>query len=278
MLSLNLSLAPFHLGRHRQTLREHTREQLRQKLEGKEDPDLNWVWTDGNSVNPQCWAYGWELSGFSVSETTGQTITLITPKHGITCAHSPPEVGATATFIGNDGNPVVGTIASFESVTVSGASSPVLDLLLVTFQEEFPATVVPFPVLPTDYATRGELAQKSGDKVAGAEALFYRANSMKMNVKLVCVWLLGSGFPSLNPAGRTWQMPPDFTEPTVTAGDSGSPAWLVINGRPVFIFSTWLNDPNGPLPSFPGRLQRLQELVAPYTLETVSLADFPITL
>lgn len=251
-------------------LRNRTWLDMDRILVGKTDTNTQWQWFDGATVNTNCWVWPLDFSGISMIEGSGQTITLVTRRHGITCAHSIPSIGSETIFVGND---LIRYTNWVQLLTNCPFTS---DLTVVQFSNDFPQVVRPFPLLPTDYAAWGDLGRSAGP--LAAEAVWYRPNTGRMNVRMIWSWLteLGaSGLPSLFTWAAFPWVSPIFTEPA-TAGDSGSPAFLIINGAPVFLFAAQSDDPLGPLVSFGGRSEWIQAVCGTnYPLSFVSLSRYP---
>lgn len=247
------------------TLRNQSRIQMDHLVSGRSDTSTQWEWFTGSGVNSNCWVKPLDFSGISMLEATGQTISLVTRKHGITCAHSTPGIGSETMFVGSDGSLCTNWVSSIQ------ISSN--DLCVVTFSNDFPNSVKPFSILPTNYLAYGDLGWTLTPVVA--EALYYRANTHRMDVRMVFQWNATGGLVSLMDIYLGWQ-PPVFNEPVVTSGDSGSPAFLILDSAPVFLFATHLDAPLGPMVSYPGRLEWIQAVCGTnYPLAIMDLTRYP---
>jgi hypothetical protein len=223
------------------------------RASGRTDTHVNWNFGTIFRPNPKCWLYGVQFSGWAQATAPSQqerNVVLVTPKHGLTCAHafgSPP--GTPVVMLGTNGLKYTNTIAS----TIGGLS----DLLLVIFASEWPAAVTPWRVLSTNDIAVLDLSQ--------VHALWYRNNTQKMNT-------CGRTF-SVSDHG--WIGEPvtgiPFFEPTATGGDSGSPVFLLHENRPILLWLVHTSDLGGPFVSKPVCFEWLSAKVAPYRLSTARL-------
>jgi hypothetical protein len=183
--------------------------------------------------NPNCWAASLDMTCMSPWNSTGVTqyaCTLITPRHVIMAKHVPIAVGATVRFVAADNTVVTRTVTArwLQSTTITGLYD---DLAIGLLDDDVPATISFAKCLPPDWET-----------------------------------YFGSGYPIVNNLYRQSWLPIIFTDkdeqaliaesssiihtiglnpPTISSrlpyyeiwipGDSGSPAFFVINGELVIL-------------------------------------------
>lgn len=244
---------------------EPTRE-LDQLAQGKTIDQ--WQWFDGTAVNSNCWVRPLDFSGISMIEQSGQTITLVTPKHGITCKHSIGFVGSETVFFDRNFLPVTNWISAIDNDPQEE------DISVVTFTNDFPSTISPFQILPTNFPEYPTLTWSAN--TTPAEALQYRANTGRMDIRMVAFWFFSGDLCDLEalPQATNW-VQPIFTEGTLTDGDSGSPAFLMVDGAPVFLFATHTADPAGPFVSLTNKVAWIQSICGTnYPLGFVSLSRY----
>jgi hypothetical protein len=220
---------------------------------GRTNTNLNWNFGTIFNPNPKCWLYGVQFSGWAQATPPSRqerNVVLLTPKHGLTCAHafgSPP--GTPVVMLGTNGLKYTNAIAS----TIGGLS----DLLLVVFTNDWPAAVSAWRVLTTNDAAALELPK--------LHTVWYRNNSQKMNA-------CGRTF-STGEHGRIREPIPGipFFEPLATGGDSGSPVFLLHDNRPILLWLVHTSDLGGPFVSNPACFEWLSAKVSPYRLSTARL-------
>jgi hypothetical protein len=234
----------------------------------KNDTNTQWVWWDFStrSLNPDCWAAPIDFSGISVEEESGQTLTMVTRRHAMTCAHSPPWTGSAAVWAARDGVLVTNWVAS----VFSGSN----DVCVVTLSNDMPDSVCSFPILPADFTNYLRLDFIVGTRwfssnTLNLETICYRPNTGKMNQKTVH----NVTGPYLGVTPPSWTHSSIFSEDFVTGGDSGGPVFMAIDGYACLLYCTFFPG-NGPWVSLPDNLNQITNAIGT-NLTVVNLQRFP---
>ncbi|QJE94557.1 RCC1 domain-containing protein [Luteolibacter luteus] len=196
----------------------------------------------GNAIyarNTNCWAHGLasQMSCISPWNSAGGDLragVAITRRHVLNAAHFPLNVGDTIRFVTASNAVVTRTIVSRVIHPNYVPVGVYLDFAVYTLNADLPPEIVPCKILPASFADKlGPLGVWS----VPALALDQEEKALAMN------W--GGFVTQPNPSGglRTWA---SFTKPTlpvfraaffedVVVGDSGNPAFLVVNDSLVLV-------------------------------------------
>ena len=218
--------------------------------------------------NSGCWAADLDLSATSVKTVGGSVpsgvVNAVTPHHAIGVWHySPtaPAVGSTIFFCGNDNS----TISRTVSHRLNIGDLYGWDLFVVRFSEPLPPAITPYKTLPAgwqNYAPEGMTWEPS---VGALETpvgnwpvvvtshyrwdsswpfqrngrFVYIYNGRKIRLSPTPSWMNPLGQPSSSFIPATTE-PLSFSDYTgipsgIRGGDSGGPAFIVINGAPVLM-------------------------------------------
>lgn len=189
--------------------------------------------------NTQCWAYGLAqpMTCISPWNNLGQgqmAGVAITRRHVLNAAHFPFEVGTVIRFVTADNTVVERTVAGRAIHPAFHPDPPYPDLAVYTLDQDLPSSITPCEILPPDYATwLGPL----GNWQPPVLALDQEENAVVMDFRVVRQ--SGDGT-------KTWA---EMTKPTlpaerahfhkiVTTGDSGNPAFLVLDNR-LLLLTVW---------------------------------------
>jgi hypothetical protein len=171
--------------------------------------------------NGDCWANGIDLSCASPWNTTGgsqRAGTLVSPRHLVFCQHANffPQVGATIFFVSASGVVITRQLQAIQPV--GGGPDIVVGLL----DSDVDNGVGFAKVLPTNYASY----LPSIDFFSTVPSMFLNQNE---RASIAGIRVLSSIY------ATTFSS--DYADyfGTVVAGDSGNPAFLVIEGEPVLL-------------------------------------------
>lgn len=197
-----------------------------------------------------CWAADIDLTCLSPwnnragSQRAG---TAITPRHIINAAHFELQVGDTVRFV-TTGNQVVNR-------TITGKArhpdyQPYFpDLTVYTLDSALPETITPCAVLPADWSDYLKQVSKGRPP---ALCLDQEEKALVTDVSVMDSWI-------------QFRVPSDsqrlaFYE-TKIGGDSGNPAFLIINGEPVLL-TVWTNGGAGGGTFIPPQISALNAMIA----------------
>ena len=229
--------------------------------------------------NPNCWAASLDLTCISPWNSTGggtRAGTLISPRHVLFCEHLDfhPTVGATIRFIAADNTVETRTItalATHPDYTPNYQYTPHFpDITIGVLDSDVPNTISFAKVLPQNW---GEYFPSVGAPVAG---LTIPSLVLDQEEKaLVADWRSSS---MLNyfalPVNAQRQI---FFE-TIISGDSGNPAFLIINDELV-VLNTWTFGGAGSgtnlVPHKDAINTMMTSLGGGYQLAEVDLSGFP---
>jgi hypothetical protein len=186
--------------------------------------------------NSDCWASSLDLtciSPWNSNASNRKAGTLVTPRHIINSAHYEFPVGTVVRFITSDNQIVERTILSRKRHPEYNRLSHLPDLTIYTLDSDLPASITPCKVLPSNWQnyiseenltdTRiPALCLDQQEKALIGEFFLYTLYESNASIQL--------------------QYPVDsnrntFSE-TIISGDSGNPAFLIVNGELVF-FTVW---------------------------------------
>ena len=187
----------------------------------------HWAWNGASAVDITC-VSPWNDAYNSRNNLTTNVKagTLITPRHMINAAHYPLSVGDKVRFIDNDDNVVVATIAG--AVThpdYTGSSSNYAhDFRVYTFTEDVPSAIKPCLCMPSDWVGYLPTLPKTQTPV------FLTDQNERTVIHQMWFNSKSSSF------GYANQLSPwgDFSKSFI-AGDSGSPAFTIVNGECVLL-------------------------------------------
>lgn len=257
------------------------------------------------SKNSACWAAGIDLSATSVKTTGGNVpsgvVNAITPHHAIGSWHySPtaPNVGSTVFFCGNDNTTVSRTVS--HRIDVGDVYG--WDLFVIRFSEPLPPSISPYKTLPSawsNYAPEGmiftplESPRGNWPVIVTSHYRWDAAWPLQRNGRFVYIY---NGSRILTPFGTSWMNPlglpsvgfvpaeagalsfPDYTgiPSGIRGGDSGGPAFIVINGQPVLMCLLQTATSGKFLPAARSDIQTALDTLGPggQTFSTVDLSEF----
>lgn len=179
--------------------------------------------------NVNCWCYDIDdITCISPWNSTGgaqRAGTLITPRHIIFAAHYPIEVGATVRFVDKNNNVINRTMVARKTHPSYTPYFP--DLTVGVLDEDVPPEIHFAKVLPNNWMDR----LPTGVNRVPSLTLDQQEKALITDVDSITPW-------------RTNFIPPDinsqrylFYEPKIS-GDSGNPAFLIINEELV-ILTVW---------------------------------------
>ncbi len=167
---------------------------------------------------------GWPLIGWGdqVFYTHGET--LISPRHYLTAAHLPDVNGSKIGFLDPNGNQVIRTV-------VNNYTIPNTDINIGVLDSDVPNTITHYPIMNS--ATLKNLIQKTDPNpnldvpiVDFNQDSFALVHSM---YSLVDRWISHHPYAS-GPRSS-------FSKPNIRSGDSGSPAFIIIDNQPVLLLT-----------------------------------------
>lgn len=225
------------------SLREHTETAVDALLAGKTASTALAIFSTQDHAggtytrNTSCWASGVDLTPISPWNSSGgahNAGTLISPRHVLFASHYLPAAGSTIRFIKADNTVVTRTITAMQSLSDSQAYYP--DLTVGVLNSDVPAgidyarvlpdtwasylptlAVRPVPALSTDQEEKLTVREMTSLSVAPGNRVFFATPA--------------------DPQRRA------FYE-DVVAGDSGNPAFLLVNNKLVLV-TVWTGGGGG---------------------------------
>lgn len=178
---------------------------------------------DNSQYNSSCWAADIDLTCVSRHKPTA---TLITPRHAICAEHY--KTGNSITFIGSDNSIVTRTVIGRKNVGPSNASDGyATDLHIMTLNADIPETLQFAKVLPSNI-----LDYLPTIRTKHVACLTFDQEKKALITDLYNLTTTRASFIVPIDAQRN-----NFYEAKIS-GDSGSPAFLLIDGEPVLV-TTW---------------------------------------
>jgi hypothetical protein len=189
--------------------------------------------------NTACWAHdlGTALASISPSNTSTNNLwagAAVSPRHVIFCAHAAPPDGCVMRFVTTDNQVVTRTLMTKSGIGASiGYGMP--DVLVGVLDSDLPNTVPFAKVLPDNWASYLPSLTTMSVKY-GLPALCLDQEEKALVTDLHTLFGYGPvAFAYFSfPAGLNAAKRGEFYEGKV-GGDSGNPAYLIINGELVLI-------------------------------------------
>ncbi len=172
------------------------------------------VWTNSSSTKQL------DLTGISSWNTTGANTragTLISPRHIVFATHYQIDNGATIVFVGNDNTVATRTLAN--KMTIAGT-----DITVGVLDSDVPSWVTYYPIIP--------LADLE-DHLSTNHVPILLLDQEKKALVDDLVNINGFVTHTTPPENTTRSL---FHEDLI-GGDSGSPAFIIIDGKPVLMFT-----------------------------------------
>ena len=223
--------------------------------------------------NPALWCGDLDLTCISASTSVGWRITLVGAHSGLTAHHIGMPVGTVGYWV--DANNVTYPDAVTAVTNVAG------DMDLVTLDHDLPASIHPAPVLP---ATLPPGFQSGAGSLVGCPVITHDQNRHLCIATLEILYnppasppfdaldMPGSGIYA--PWNRNNDTPGDTQGSAAINGDSSSPYFLVIGGKPVLLGCFFSGGGAGPDPG--DNSAALQAAIgSAYPLTVVSMAGYP---
>jgi hypothetical protein len=146
--------------------------------------------------------------------------TLVTSQHVVFASHFQRPLNYPIVFHDRDGNPVTRTIASLRSVPNIFSYTP--DITIAKLSSPVPDSVFSYPVL------KPYLLTKMNTDLSGAPYL--------VSDKLRNIFVHKVSFMNTNSINGTKDTSlPDFMSHILVSGDSGNPAFIIVEGMPVLM-------------------------------------------
>lgn len=243
---------------------------------GGKDPNTQWKFFVGSGmvVSNLNWAKDLNWTGFIrgygdalnhyVFPPLGQSmISLITPKHGITCHHA--GLGTYATndpgwlirAYGTDGNYYTNLVTQ---VSVFDSSS-VNDIAVITFTTNFPSVVTPFYVLPTNAYNYVVFTNRW--------MCWYRNNSNHLATTTAStLWNTNIFHGGSDVPGSS------FNNNVATGGDSSGPFFFVLGTNLVFVGALSTSTLEGPFVSWPSNMYLIQGITGSSPINFADLSQY----
>lgn len=241
------------------SLARHCADAIDDQLEG--DLPLFAVMNHSHSIyerNPACWAWDIDLSGVSVWNNLRfqrKAGTLITRKHVIHAQHFGLHPGYVLRFVTPENELI-------EREVVAAAQLGGTDIRIATLDSDLPPSIASYAIMPADWADylpsldRG-IPVLTTDQEKKAWVLELRT--------------IAGDSPSAFCIAPTSEPRSAFTEAFVN-GDSGNPAFLIVNGLAVLV-TCWTSPGAGP--AYCGYIDEITAMVAPYQVEVADFSAFP---
>jgi hypothetical protein len=175
--------------------------------------------------NTNCWAHGFDLTCIaaynSFEMATRRAGTLISPRHVVFANHYSPPNGTTLRFVANDNTVVTRVLSNSVQINLT-------DLRIGVLDSDVPTNLITFAkVLPSSFTNYFPNSLKPiSSKSIPALCLDQDENALESDV-----WTVTAGVSFRAPADATRSR---FYEDK-TSGDSGQPAFIILNGRLVLL-------------------------------------------
>jgi hypothetical protein len=219
--------------------------------------------------NTNCWAAPIDLTGASVWNSLGAQTragTAITPRHTLHALHYPVTIGTTLRFVAADNSVVTRTVSNVYSVPQSEGYAK--DIQIALLDSDLPASITPFKFLPANAADYLPYWSSSTIPAIGT-------NQFKSTLCAPCRLVDTQYGTKYSALVETDTAPFSHVYTPIISGDSGCPAFLVVNSTPVLI-AHWTFAGMGPAHHL-----LLTEIAAAitvlgggHTLSTVDLSSF----
>lgn len=222
------------------------------------NPTTQWALYSGDGWNTNCWINPTNFGGYVRKDwhDGNSPISIITPMNGVIAQHIDSGGCAGSTFH------ALGTDGLFHTNGVAADVWVADDLRVVTFSNAFPATVVPFSLLPTNFMHYTSMTN--------VIAVWIRNNTWKLNTVL---WqgLSPGDNEQFSFGGSVTNS--NFNDSNATGGDSGGPVFCVA-GNQVALLNTIYSSLTGPGISLPGVWPSVQAALGTNTPNFVSVTNF----
>jgi hypothetical protein len=253
-----------------ESLAQHCIDQIDSRLSGQMPVFLQ---QDGTTFirNPACWAASINLTCASPWNSTGglqRAGTLISPRHVLFCEHYGfrPAVNATIKFVTQANEVVSRTITALATHPEYTAVGFYPDIAIGVLDADVPESISFAEVLPADWQDYLPSVSTLNPIPALRLNRLERASVADLRQKI---------------SGRFWLQPPatrfEYYESLVT-GDSGNPAFLVVNGKPVLLGTFTYGGP-GSGTSVSAHIDAINSMMSSlgggYTLTAADLSAFP---
>lgn len=180
--------------------------------------------------NPDCWAYNLDLTCISPSHGAPPSYqcagTLITPRHVLLAAHLAIKVGDSIRFVTKDNQTVTRKVILDSFTTDWSTTWP--DVLVLLLDKDVPSSITPCQFLPANYAKyiaydgKGLPVLKTDQEEKAIVSDLSEITTSAYTQK---------DFFLEYPTNKTRQA----LYEDIIGGDSGNPAFLVLNGQLVFL-------------------------------------------
>jgi hypothetical protein len=253
------------------SLAQHCTDQIDGRLVG---PMPVFLQQDGTTFvrNPACWAAGIDLTCASPWNSTGglqRAGTLVSPRHVLFCKHFNfhPSVNATIKFVTQANEVVSRTITALATHPEYSSVSHYPDIVVGVLNADVPESIGFAEVLPADWL---DYLPSVSRKTPIPALRLNRVESA--SVADFCVASgggFGLQFPASNRAGYYERL---------VSGDSGNPAFLVVDDKPVLLGLFTSGGPGGGTfltDQIDAVNAMLTDLGGGYSLTPADLSEFP---
>jgi|GEM_PF-2501692 len=217
--------------------------------------------------NTNCWAHGFDLTCIaaynSFEMATRRAGTLISPRHVVFANHYSPPNGTTLRFVANDNTIVTRVLSNSVQIALT-------DLRIGVLDSDVPTNLITFAkVLPSSFTNYFPNSLKPiSSKSIPALCLNQNESALESDISTVT-------------AGVSFMAPADVTRSRFyedkTSGDSGQPAFIILNGRLVLL-TVWTYGGSGSGWFITGYLSQINSAMAAlgggYSLTPVDLSSF----
>jgi hypothetical protein len=224
--------------------------------------------------NPSCWAADIDLTCVSPWNSTGANTragVLVSPRHVLFAAHYPIAAGAIIRFVTANNAVVTRTVTA--TLTFPGYSPYHPDFALGVLDSDVPASIGFAKVLPANYATKFPGAAAWG-KVA---SVCFDQEEKALVQDWAGKYIANTGLDYCAFNAPTDAKRAEFFENKIS-GDSGNPAFLIVNGELVFLTALTFGGA-GSGTELPPRIAQLNTMMTTlgggYQLTEIDLSSFP---